>query len=275
LLSRFGARAYRSNGITDSKQPHPSTVFDKPRSLRPIALLPRSELPLSCLDTRSSSSPLPDTRLFETHVKILELEERMGSTPMVLIARLDDGKTHFAVELEARGVYALCKIGSWVNLEKLCGGAVVSRYRSAARKNESGQFLALQTQTDIAQITPESSKYSKKKRLAIEAIQSMVKRPSGDLAPISQVSPILPEPTSVLESQTHAPAIIASPDKYIAHPVVTDDILDNIRSQYFEALYLSKVSTPPISVYTAAHLSRPLSHTLPKDLSLGLVQLST
>lgn len=162
----------------------------------------------------------------------------MGSTPMVLIARLDDGKTHFAVELEARGLYVLCRIGSWVDMEKLCAGAVVSRYRSMAKKNEGTKFTNIQAQTEISQITPESTKYSKKKRLAIEAIQSMVKRPSGELTPSSQALPKIPEP----QPQTGAAAATLSPEKLVSHPVATEEILDTIRNQYFEALYLSKVS---------------------------------
>jgi DNA replication regulator SLD3 len=205
-------------------QPYPSAGFVKPRSLQPLIILPRADLPLSSLDLISSSNSLPQSRLFETHVKILELEERMGSQPMVLIARLDDGRTLYAVEREDRGLYVLCKLGSWVNLRQLREAAVVSKQelpRALERKSSVQQESA-----PVALTTPESSKYSKKKRLAIEAIQSLVKRPSTGLLTESQ--PVTTEPEPICNSQ---------PVKGIVeHPLVDDpapptaaEIFENVR----------------------------------------------
>ena len=140
----------------------------RPRTLYPLVLLPRSHLPLSSLDLHSSTGPLPQSRLFETHVKILELEERMGSQPMVLIARLDDGRALYAVEREDRGLYVLCQLGSWVNLSQLRAAAVVSKVELP---RTTDKHLGEKDNMGVPLITAEASKYSKKKRLAIEAIQ--------------------------------------------------------------------------------------------------------
>ncbi len=161
---------------------------------------------------------------------------------MVLIALSDDGKSHFAVEREGRGLYALCKIGSWVRLNELCITAVVTRYQSH-KGIFNGTELASCAQSSPAesQITPESSKYSKKKRLAIAAIQSMVKRPSRDLSCTSQdVVPVQAPYDTVLESQSQEDDGTKTQEDSIVQPTAAE-ILDNIRSQYFEALYLSKV----------------------------------
>jgi hypothetical protein len=88
--------------------------------------------------------------------------------------------------------------------------------------------------------TPESSKYSKKKRLAIEAIQSMVKRPSTTLATESQESPIDPESTSNL--QLAEKATNPTSREEVTTQLTAAEIFENVQTQYFEALYLSKAS---------------------------------
>ena len=183
------------------------------------------------------------SRLFEAHIKVLELEHRLGSTPMVLIARSEDGKSYFAIERESRDVYAICKLGSWVRIDQLCAGAVVSRYHSWRRKaNNIERPPSAKCAVEEPIITAESSKYSKKKRLAIEAIQSMVKRPSRNVSASCQVTAVAPPKSETnVELQLQEPGdTMDVQDEIVAQPVATD-ILENIRSQYFEALYLSKV----------------------------------
>jgi DNA replication regulator SLD3 len=183
------------------------------------------------------------SRLFEAHVKVLELEYRLGSTPIVLIARSEDGKSYFAVERESRDVYVICKLGSWVRIDQLCGAAVVSRYhlQRGTVNNIEGPPSA-KGAVEEAVITAEPSKYSKKKRLAIEAIQSMVKRPSRDVSANCQVAAaVLPKSETNVGLQLQEPGdVMEVQDEIVAQPVAAD-ILENIRSQYFEALYLSKV----------------------------------
>jgi DNA replication regulator SLD3 len=162
----------------------------------------------------------------------------MGSQPMVLIARLDDARTLCAVERESRGLYALCQLGSWVNLQGLKAGAVVSK-QGMHKLSELGTFNAV-LQAAVPFATPESSKYSKKKRLAIEAIQSMVKRPSTSLATESQESPT--EPDSATSLQLPDQATVPPPQEEVAAQLTAAEIFENVRNQYFEALYLSKAS---------------------------------
>ncbi|KFY96966.1 hypothetical protein V500_02259 [Pseudogymnoascus sp. VKM F-4518 (FW-2643)] len=232
-------------------KPHPSSVHDRPRSFKPIALLSRSDFPLSCLDrSRPALSALPDSRLYESHVKILELEQRMGSTPVVLIAQLDDNKALYAVEYESKGLYVLFKLGSWVDLGKLCSVAVVSRPYTKPYKHDNPQDVTGRGASANNAFSPaESDKYSKKKRLAIEAIQSMVKRPStsqslnieqtASTEPLSTTLPL--EPVQDAQPDPVAP-IQPLQDAALEQPRA-EDILDGVRSQYLDTLYLSKVST--------------------------------
>ncbi|OBU01374.1 hypothetical protein VE01_00230 [Pseudogymnoascus verrucosus] len=267
-------------------KPHPSSVHDRPRSFKPIALLSRSDFPLSSLDrSRPAASALPDSRLYESHVKILELEQRMGSTPVVLIAQLDDNKALYAVEYESKGLYVLFKLGSWVDLSKLCSVAVVSRPYTKSHKHDNPQGVAGRGASANNALSPaESDKYSKKKRLAIEAIQSMVKRPSTSQSlnieqTTSTESPstALPlEPIQIAQLDPVA-AVQPSQDAPLEEPRA-EDILDGVRSQYLDTLYLSKVSTAyfakgPLSRARAAfHLD--LDSTLQmKDLTQFLDSL--
>ncbi|ESZ92222.1 hypothetical protein SBOR_7387 [Sclerotinia borealis F-4128] len=235
-------------------KPYPSKVNVRPRTLQPIILLPRSHLPLSHLDIGSATNPLRQSRLFETHVKILELEERMGNQPMVLIARLDDNRTLYAVERESRGLYVVLQLGSWINIHQLKASAVVAQ-TERADVPVKGLLLgsnALEIST-APFIIPEGSKYNKKKRLAIEAIQSMIKRPSTPLLPESQPQSVAPELAVVSEAQNDTQTTVPLPALETTTQATATEIFDNIRTQYIESLYLSKTS---LAYFAKGPLSR-------------------
>ncbi|RDL41924.1 Uncharacterized protein BP5553_01903 [Venustampulla echinocandica] len=233
-------------------KPYPSTVFVKPRTLHPLILLPRSRLPLAFLDFATSTNYLPQSRLFETHVKILELEERMGSQPMVLIARLDDGRTLYAVEREDRGLYVLCRLGTWVNSQQLREAAVVSKQEAPKESGRCSGSVSFQKEAaTVPLVTPETNKYNKKKRLAIEELQSMVKRPSLDNIAKSQPGIELPPSQEYLQLEAPLAAPPAAGDAP-SQPTAAE-IFENIRAQYSDALYLSKAS---LAYFTKGPLSR-------------------
>jgi DNA replication regulator SLD3 len=241
-------------------QPYPSTVFVRPRTLQPLMLLSRSRLSLSCLDIAPSYA-LPQSRLFEAHVKILELEERLGSKPVVLIARLDDGKSYYAVERESRGLYVVCKLGSWVDLEGLRGMAVVAR-EDVPKKPRADAHPVFAHQ-DRQTITPQE-RISSKKRLAIEEIQSIVKR-SAESTLVTPPNSDGPSLESHMESQMKGRTHVVDPIE--AQPTAPE-MLDTLRSQYFDALYLSKASLAyfakgPLSRARAAfHLDLDSTHEM-------------
>lgn len=159
---------------------------------------------------------------------------------MVLIARLDDGRTLYAVEREGRGLYVLCQLGSWVNLQQLRAAAVALRMESP---KGIAKDLKAKDNAAMPLIIPEASKYSKKKRLAIEAIQSMVKRPSTGLLTESQTTGTEPGPNlpSQLERTSKDPVINDTSVQLTAI-----EIFENVRNQYLEALYTKACLTIPL-----------------------------
>lgn len=223
-------------------KPIPSTASIKSRKFQPLLLLPRSHLPLSAIDITSSAKTFSKSRLFESHVKVLELEDRMGSQPLVVIAKLDDNSpTLFVVERESRGLYVVLQLGSWINLRQLREVAVASKQDApeVSGSIKDGQTIPA---TDRESIKPS------RKRLAIEQIQRMVKRPTANLLTESSNTETNPEVTNV-------PAKVSAPTpdlpNSIALPAPTDELspqlsgaelFENVRTQYLEALYISKVS---------------------------------
>jgi DNA replication regulator SLD3 len=163
----------------------------------------------------------------------------MGSQPMVLIARLDDGRTLYAVEREDRGLYVLCQLGSWVDPQQLKAAAVASKVDLLPKTTER----PLQDDIPVPFITPEVNKYSKKKRLAIEAIQSMIKRPYTALLAESQPTSVEPEP--VLPSQHQEPPMNDQVNSVSAQ-LTAIEIFENVRTQYLEALYSKVYFTLPL-----------------------------
>lgn len=169
----------------------------------------------------------------------------MRATPLVLIARLDDGRSYFAIELQSRGLCVLCKLGTWIDLSALYANALmVFDVPRPTKRDYVPSFKGIQAQKSSTSITPSSSRYDHKKRLAIEAFQSVVKRPSLSVHPEPQDS-ISSGATPALTPQDVAPVErVGSMSEAVetASPSL-GDILENIRTQYLEALYLSKVRT--------------------------------
>ncbi|KAI1741322.1 DNA replication regulator SLD3-domain-containing protein [Xylaria scruposa] len=241
-------------------------------------LLPHEHLRLSFLDLSSPYGSFESSAAFDANIRILDLESRMGNRPVVLIARLESNRTVYAIERQANALYTLCHLGSWVDLEQLCGLATVScpaliRQQPALRSEPI---------THVPLTTPQISHTNKKRRLAIEAIQSLVKKPvrSRSISVLSQAgeasrpsTPIqgiqggnaLDSGGEAVARDTPAPDIsTAGPgvesqvslaqdqDEILATPNA-EGIFENIRNQYFEALYHSMGS---LAYFAKGPLSR-------------------
>lgn len=180
---------------------------------------------------------------------------------MVLISRLDDGRTLYAVEREDRGLYAICKLGSWVDLPELRATAAASRQDIGLPLTKKFELVAGPPIVSRSQTQTDDSSSGKKKRLAIEAIQSMVKRTTSEVISESQtqsfpdnIAQQLPSEVPSVQAQedTQSDPSIQPRDDALAQQNASE-ILDNIRNQYFEALYLSKAS---LAYFAKGPLSR-------------------
>ncbi|KZL70746.1 dna replication regulator sld3, partial [Colletotrichum incanum] len=261
---------------------HPSSILAKPCTLQPLMLLPREYLSLSCLDLGAPHGDLPSSRFYESHVKILDLENRVAEKPSVLLARNDASKSVYALERAAvsgHNLYTVCKLGPWVDLLALSDKATVTgkhvarmRMAEEARESQQGQELPL--------TTPGLQKGHKEKRLAIEALQQSIVRKRGrsqsvstfdearaekrtrsddDISRpqtpsgLSQMAEAKPELTEWIETHLDAVEPIPQPVPEPNPQQTAGDIMDNIRTQYMEALYKSMGS---LAYFAKGPLSR-------------------
>ncbi|KAI8629176.1 DNA replication regulator SLD3-domain-containing protein [Xylariaceae sp. FL1651] len=254
---------------------HPPNLTTKPRSLQPLMLLPREHLRLSFLDLSSPYGSFESSLSFESNIRILDLESRMGARPVVLIARLESNKSVYAIERQADALYTLCHLGSWVDLEQLCGQATVSCAHLIRKR--PGSSIAPSAPRPLT--TPQTSHENKKRRLAIEAIQSLVKKParsqsistqsqpggaSQSLVPVQETNgatgnvAIIQQDAILRCSRDLTPTVtcqgVAIPEQDETPDIPdTERILDNIRNQYLETLYHSMGS---LAYFAKGPLSR-------------------
>lgn len=219
-------------------------------------ILARDYLPLSYLDLTSPSGELPLSRFYESHIRVLDLENRRGGGPYLLIARFDKTGTLYAVEACEKGLYTVCKLGPWVEIGSLRPNATLAcdQLLDLAR-TEGGEAKPSQPLT-----TPGLHKANKERRIAIEALQSVVRKKRtqsvSTLPSVGEGGLISPtaltdsgpsstagqEPPPTQENQQSLRPPDALQPCVPPPPPSGEELLEKIRSQYFDALYRSKVS---------------------------------
>lgn len=218
------------------------------------------------MDFDTTKFDLPPSRFYESHIKILDLESRLSESRSLLVAKSEPRGNIYALERQNNGLYVICKLGSWVEIESLAQQATtVCSERVFPPKPD----VTTEQATQSAITTPHMHKEQKKKRAAIEAIQSLVRKraksqsqaPQANLdesagspvdgdtfkmdvdeSPTSQVEE-KKTPNAKLLGGAALPAIQSGPSPLPDLPPqdLAASIFDNIRTQYFEVLYRSKV----------------------------------
>lgn len=236
-------------------------------------LLSREHLPLSSLDLSAPNGEFPagPGRFFESHIRVLDLEGRLQQATSLLIARSEITRNVYAIERHQNGLYVICKLGAWVNIEML------SYLAGACYEQRCRPIRTMQAEVaEAPAITPQLHKDNKRKRLAIEELQSMVrKRPRAMSIPPPELQQTQSQPqaaTPAADGEVSRSTIVQDPQQegqgtqtvppgFQNGPLdpsndvqaSADDIFQNIRSQYFEALYHSKGS---LAYFAKGPLSR-------------------
>lgn len=225
-------------------------------------LLPREHLSLSVLDLYSPTGDLPRSRFFESRIKILDLEGRMGTSSSVVVARAEPNGAVYALERQNDGLYVICKLGSWVSIAELAELATAVVWDEV----EPAKPRSTRPPAQTAISAPSVYRDHKQKRAAIEAIQSLVrKRPRSASSaqpgvPIKSEGSDSPIPSEAASSvsravqEDHQQPLISHGSASTEPTVVqgdtqdelkgqqnADSVLETIRSQYFEAIYKSMV----------------------------------
>lgn len=262
-------------------KPHPPKLNVQPRILYPLMVLPRERLPLSCIDFHVTNVDLASHRFFESHIKILDLESRMGSGPVVLLARKEASRAVYALERQPNGVYVVCRLGPWVDLEALADDASAvcrERLRPAARTESRSQY------GPSVITTPHIHKEENIKRAAIEAIQTLVrKRPrSQSVSTLAESVKLEAAPEAAMTAESKLPSPTFRPEELpktlseqqaqVSRPTTaistsdiieelsqqptTESLFETLRTQYFEMLYKSMGS---LAYFAKGPLSRARS----------------
>lgn len=236
-------------------------------------LLARECLSLSSLDLSAPNGEFAvgPGRFFESHIRILDLEGRLRQVPSVLIARSDATRNVYAIERHQNGLYVVCKLGAWVSIEKL-GHVAEACYAPRCSSIQN----ATKTEAKASATTPRLPGESRRKRAAIEELQSMVRKKAttastgqtesqdarDQLSAIVQTADSVPcshgpadvpnlSDSTALVHNTESASVAADPatDSHMS----SEDIFQFLRSQYAEALYHSKGS---LAYFAKGPLSR-------------------
>ncbi|KAF2422394.1 hypothetical protein EJ08DRAFT_682709 [Tothia fuscella] len=243
----------------------PSSIYDKPYTLKPLLRLERSRLPLSYLDPAPTDSILPTTRLFSAHIDVLDRNDGTKNEetkpPMLLIASLESESSLHAVERVKHGVFALCKLCNWVKVEHLEDTSGVS-YTPITRPPlvEKSDVNAENwwTKAVVPQGFDKSGgiKPAKRPRLAMSLPQTT-----------PQPEVLLNTPTLPVPEPAAFPIDTSEPNQ--GPEISSQQVFETLVHEYLSALYKSKTS---LAFFAKGPLSRARAACLTvaqEDLSLS------
>ncbi|KAF7586132.1 hypothetical protein BBP40_009415 [Aspergillus hancockii] len=241
---------------------HAASLSDEPYVLEPIAVVPRCRLPFSWLDSSPALlSEIQPGSLFVADIPALEQTESV-----VLAVRLVSDGGLYIVERAKRGIYALSKLARGVEEGDILVAVKAwrpSAVEEAPRRTEGNGnwWLMAQIEDPVTDI----HFAAKRTKFDVSVVFGVV---GGDV-PMEDVSPVdLVEgrgqslaPTLTLERGSSSEGgLSAAPgdsqnlggglsnDVFGAETVNVEalqsphELLDNIREQYLQALYISKTS---------------------------------
>ncbi len=237
--------------LTGAFKSHPSLPSPQAQKLIPRLQLPRSCLPLAYLDPLAGQNALPGSNLFSAHIQILERyvdEDRWSTPPTVLIAQsaADDGL--FAVERVREGIYAMCRLGTWVTVNMLerLQIAPMDVVRPLKRQVPEQPRLWGDNWWSTATVDFGSEgRYGLSSDLSFEKTQGV--RMSLQMPHQKSTTPVqttLEIPSAVLQGQINN-ALYNMEKEVVQDP---EEVLNMVRAQYQDFLYTSKVSLLSLEV---------------------------
>ncbi|KAI9371413.1 DNA replication regulator SLD3-domain-containing protein [Aspergillus egyptiacus] len=236
------------------------SLSDEPYALDPIAVIPRLQLPFDWLDIPSELSPIQSGSLFTASIPALEAESLRE--PVVLVVRLSSDGGLYVIERVKKGIYALFKLARGVE-----EGDVRVVVKASSHRTNAGLWTGIsRKQLDnvsegdwwrLAQVedpAPDLSVPIPAKRAKIDFVFGV----SGDhVDPRERIKGISPMDSMDRSSSCDVRMVSVPPEVQTAvEPSVSQEIegnaqepaqspqelLDGLREQYLQALYVSKAS---------------------------------
>lgn len=237
-------------------QAHPSSASSTQLRLLPVAILDRSCLPLAYIDANGGVEGL-GSRLFSARIAVLEpglQEARHSCQTPVLIACSDSNDSIYAVEGVQPGIYALCRLGNWVTHQDIQRLEAMSLKNMPPRRDIAHEQANVSNKNwwrsaaMLASHGHRDCEDQKRKFAKIENFRLCLKARITKISELDSVTQeILPE-----AAQEQVPFTM---DDVLQGPFPQDtpqepkEVLDMIKAQYREALYVSKVKNLTCSNY--------------------------
>ncbi|KAL4874808.1 DNA replication regulator SLD3-domain-containing protein [Aspergillus karnatakaensis] len=239
---------------------HAASLSDDPYVLEPLAVIPRSQLPFSWLDAPSALSQIQSGSLFIANIPSLEAETH--PEPVVLAVRLFSDGGLYVIERVKRGIYSLCKLDRGIEEGDIrvalkAGSRQVSSGlpctpRKAAGDGGGDEWWRLAQVDDPA---PSDAHGAPVKRAKVDFVFGVVSEPAvrderrnGDslVEAVDRSSSCDVRMVSV-PPESHLPETVVSSevDATTQEQESTQspqELLDGLREQYLQALYVSKAS---------------------------------
>ncbi|KAL5341862.1 DNA replication regulator SLD3-domain-containing protein [Aspergillus crustosus] len=259
---------------------HAASLSDEPYILEPIAVIPRFQFPFSWLDASSALSQIQSGSLFVANIPALETE--LHPEPVVLTVRLRSDGGLYVIERVKRGIYSLSKLARGVE-----EGDIRVAVKAASRRLDSGLGPCMPcNQADAgseddwwrgAQIddpNPGNVSQGQAKRPRINFVFGVASRPVGrderrkDILPVDENSSGDVHMVSVPpESQLTEAVVSGEVNPHSKEPVKSpQELLDGLREQYLQALYVSKAS---VAYFAKGPLPRCKAAFQSPDSSVG------
>ncbi|KAB8253732.1 DNA replication regulator SLD3-domain-containing protein [Aspergillus pseudonomiae] len=278
---------------TISIRAHAASLSHEPYVLEPIAIVPRCRLPLSWLDFPPASlCEIQSGSLFIADIPVLE--NNLRTEPVVLAVRLASDGGLYVVERVKKGIYALSKLargveeGDIVVAVKGWNPPGVEQAPRCLSAIEEGGDWWLMAQIDDPVTDPHFS--TKRAKFDISVVFGVVDHDVRlqDVSPVdsgeSRGQSVVPQVH--LERDVSSDATMPTavdPQEHCGDGVGTEfigaeslqspqELLDNLREQYLQALYISKTSVAyfakgPLARCRTAFQSSELGSSQPSELS--------
>lgn len=242
------------------KKGHASSLSDNEFNLAPIELLPRSELPFTWLD---STTAIQSGNIFVSNNELLEdifSGTSGGEEPLVLAARLASSGALYVVEQIKKRIYALTKLQPHIDEGEVRVTAKRARFWNSVARPAQG--AADWREAAKVQDPGDDNHGAFLKKAKLDVCVSFGNTSGGNHANAqSQEEPARPADdhlfVSELQAYVHEP-----PEDHVQLPLPegeatlsAETILDNLRVQYLEALYISKVCYLALSTEKAFYLT--------------------
>ncbi|KAL4783005.1 DNA replication regulator SLD3-domain-containing protein [Aspergillus varians] len=240
---------------------HAASLYDDPYVLEPLAVIPRHQLPFNWLDAPSALSQIQSGSLFVASIPSLESDPQAELN--VLIVRLTSDGGLYVIERVKGGIYSISKLARGVEEGDVRVVVKASSHRVNAlapctpRKQadiaSDGDWWQLAQVDDPA---PDLSFQIPAKRARVDLAFGVSSEPVGRDERMRGGSPIDPMDRSSSfdvrmlsvppELQISADAVVASGagEETIGETTTQSpqELLDGLREQYLQALYVSKAS---------------------------------